>query len=160
MKRKPNGTAGIGGGAHIFVDVASIIEATFDGNNFMFPYPTAGLSYGAVSGGFGKGRLPEGTYKASELKRRTEKSMKDTKGLGWSVNLDPNFKTDKEYLRIHPDGNKPGTEGCIGIKGDTKYLYNNLKDYFKIQNTFTVRIKYGKNIHVKSFSKGKYKVYV
>jgi hypothetical protein len=35
-------------------------------------------------------------------------------------------------LGIHPDGNIPGTEGCIGITSeDTKPLFNKLKELLK-----------------------------
>jgi hypothetical protein len=36
-------------------------------------------------------------------------------GVGFSVDLDPLFQTNRTLLRIHPDGNVPGTLGCIGI---------------------------------------------
>jgi hypothetical protein len=52
-------------------------------------------------------------------------------GNGWSLDLDPKFKTDRDLLRIHPDGNVPGTEGCIGP--DCRYqqqVYDALRDYF------------------------------
>lgn len=52
-------------------------------------------------------------------------------GSGWSLDLDPTFNTDRTLLRIHPDGNVPGTEGCIGA--DCQYqqtVYDALKKYF------------------------------
>lgn len=38
-------------------------------------------------------------------------------GVGFSFYLDPQFSTRRSHLRIHPDGNKPGTLGCVGLDG-------------------------------------------
>ena len=115
--------------------------STFDGSSFFYNK----FEYESISGPWGKGSLPEGMYTASYLRDRTIASMTDPDGLGWSVNLDPNFSTDRNLLRIHPDGNTPGTEGCIGIKGSTRFLYMDLKNNLGIQNTsnsFQVQVKY------------------
>ena len=49
-------------------------------------------------------------------------SFSDKKGFSWFLWL------GKANLGIHPDGNVPGTEGCIGILGDdTSNLFNKLK---------------------------------
>ncbi|MFN8996504.1 MAG: RHS repeat-associated core domain-containing protein [Pseudomonadota bacterium] len=96
----------------------------YDGTDIEFSVP-------AVSGPWGKGRLPPGTYKGDNLRRRTNKAMVCEDGNGWSLDLDPKFKTDRDLLRIHPDGNVPGTEGCIGP--DCRYqqqVYDALRDYF------------------------------
>lgn len=89
-------------------------------------------TYPAVSGPFGKGRLPEGDYTGRDLKRRTKKGMVcDGSKTGWSLNLEPNFLTKREDLRIHPDQTPPGTEGCIGVNcGESEQLYQDLKNYF------------------------------
>ena len=34
----------------------------------------------------------------------------------WFLKILPEFDTERTGLGMHPDGNKPGTEGCIGAK--------------------------------------------
>jgi hypothetical protein len=49
-------------------------------------------------------------------------SYRDGKGLSWFLWL------GKGNLGIHPDGNVPGTKGCIGVTAeDTRPLFNKLK---------------------------------
>jgi len=49
-------------------------------------------------------------------------SYTDKKGFSWF------FWLGKDNLGIHPDGNVPGTKGCIGITdADTKPLFDFLK---------------------------------
>lgn len=35
-------------------------------------------------------------------------------GIGFGFDLIPQFKTSRTELMFHPDGNLPGTAGCIG----------------------------------------------
>jgi RHS repeat-associated protein len=85
----------------------------------------------AVSGPWGKGKLPEGVYDANTLRRRNDPAMTCADGSGWSLNLDPMFKTSRDLLRIHPDGNVPGTEGCIGpVCSEQRKVYDSLKKFF------------------------------
>ena len=85
----------------------------------------------AVSGPWGKGKLPDGVYDANSLRRRNDRAMTCRDGSGWSLNLDPMFKTKRDLLRIHPDGNVPGTEGCISPAcSDQKQVYDSLKQFF------------------------------
>lgn len=68
----------------------------------------------AVSGPWGKGKLPEGKYGGRNLRNRSgTKAMTCPDGNGWSLDLDD--KDGRKLLRIHPDGNVPGTEGCVGV---------------------------------------------
>jgi len=49
-------------------------------------------------------------------------SYRDNKGFAWFLWIGVG------NLGIHPDGNIPGTKGCIGItKSDTKALFNKFK---------------------------------
>lgn len=87
-------------------------------------------TYSGISGPFGKGSLPPGYYTASNFRERTKKGMVCPDG-GWSLDLTPQFKTDREYLRIHPDQSPVGTEGCIGIAcKDSGRFYDDLMYYF------------------------------
>jgi hypothetical protein len=87
-----------------------------------------GRSWPAVSGPWGKGHLPDGPYTIERPVLTDEKPMKDVNGFGWKARLVPNFKTERFGLLIHPDGNVPGTLGCIGIckPTDTTSLYDDL----------------------------------
>lgn len=91
---------------------------------------TGTLSFGtktwpAVSGPWGKGYLPAGEYEAY--------GFWDTDGAAYSyvdkatgeitgfyVRLEPKFKTDRDQLLIHFDGNVEGSLGCIAIKCDNR----------------------------------------
>lgn len=65
---------------------------------------------------------------------------------GWFVPLEPQFSTKRGTLErgrfgIHPDGEKPGTEGCIGVfGGDYDELYELLTDP-ATSNLLEVRIE-------------------
>jgi len=76
--------------------------------------PEYGLAWTAVSGPWGNGPLPLGWYECTNLRSRTKTAMVRD-GVGFSVDLNPLFPTTRTLLRIHPDGNVPGTLGCIGI---------------------------------------------
>jgi hypothetical protein len=114
-------------------------EICFDGENTYFK----GRTYESISGPHGKGRLPEGDYTGDNLRTRTKDSMTDEYGFGWSLDLTPNFETDRDLLRVHPDGKGLGTEGCIGIQKDAWILYDDLRGYFDSGNTSVpVRVVY------------------
>ena len=51
------------------------------------------------------------------------------KEFAWVARLNPQFETDRTGLLIHPDGNKEGTRGCIGIskKEDDTEAYWSIK---------------------------------
>ena len=63
--------------------------------------------------------------------------------IGFSFNLDPQFKTNRSLLRIHPDGNNEGTLGCIGLSGDKNDLIrfrDKLRGYLKLQKGIPTKI--------------------
>lgn len=80
--------------------------------------------YDAVSGGYGKGALIDGAYsiRKKHAVEGDEKTMSAgylnpmTKE-GWFLPIEPKFVTKRKGFGIHPDGNKPGTLGCIGLQG-------------------------------------------
>lgn len=88
--------------------------------------PAYGIGWPAVSGPWGKGALPFGWYRCGNLRTRNQANM-TREGVSFSVDLTPLFPTDRTDLRIHPDGNVPGTLGCIGITADVKECYEALK---------------------------------
>ncbi|MDO8997533.1 MAG: RHS repeat-associated core domain-containing protein [Sediminibacterium sp.] len=77
-------------------------------------------SFNAVGGPWGNGSPENGNYTVNTLLDRgpdgwyNEGMTKD--GVGFSLNVNPQFKTGRSLLRIHPDGGKFfGTQGCIGL---------------------------------------------
>ena len=74
----------------------------------------------AISGPHGKGALPVGTYRiktryavvGKALSNRYEDSVTLNR---WFLPIEPQFLTPRDSFGIHPDGNIPGTLGCIGL---------------------------------------------
>ncbi|HEB94106.1 MAG TPA: hypothetical protein ENI94_11700 [Gammaproteobacteria bacterium] len=80
--------------------------------------------YEVVTGGYGKGAIPDGpydigVYKAVEGDRASMKSgfINPITGRGWFLPLSAKFSTARYGFGIHPDGNLPGTKGCVGLQG-------------------------------------------
>lgn len=78
-----------------------------------------------VTGGYGKGAIPDGlynieVYKAVEGDKTNMKSgfVNPITGRGWFLPITPKFSTTRHGFGIHPDGNLPGTKGCVGLQGD------------------------------------------
>ncbi len=87
--------------------------------------------YEVVSGGYGKGAIPDGHYDIERYKAvvGTKSTMKPgfvnpSNGRGWFLPLTPTFSTTRHGFGIHPDGNLPGTKGCVGLQG------NDIKKYW------------------------------
>lgn len=80
-----------------------------------------GKTFAAVSGGYGKGELPEGTYHV-DVRGAVEGSHLGSAfkagGVGFFIPIAHVTEIGRRGLGIHPDGNVPGTEGCIGIQGN------------------------------------------
>lgn len=81
----------------------------------------------AVSGPYGKGELPEGGYTIAPPAILegvpANEAYRDKKGHTWFAPLRPQFPTDRSGFGIHPDGNVPGTLGCIGLtQEDTREI--------------------------------------
>jgi uncharacterized protein (TIGR00725 family) len=91
-------------------------------------WPAKSLASSAISGPYGNGYLPAGSYLAFRnkmLDKPSGSSYCDTKNKCWMQPLDPQFSTTRTDLGIHPDGGPAGTEGCIGIEDpDTKKWYD------------------------------------
>lgn len=68
-----------------------------------------------VSGPYGRGSLPKGLYTVGNLRDNRTGSYSCSGSTGYSLNLSPEFSTNRTDLRIHPDGGVPGTLGCIGL---------------------------------------------
>lgn len=86
-------------------------------------WPAKGLYWRATTGPYGKGRLSKGMYTVAraEVTRYTAKiktPYQDSTGKGFFLPIYPQFKSSRSGLGIHPDGNVPGTEGCIGLSSN------------------------------------------
>ena len=134
-------------------------EMSFDGkslnwyDNYSDGSQSLSESWNAHSGGpAGNGRLPNGRYSATNLRVRTNAPMVRD-GVGFSVDLDPQFNTIRDLLRIHPDGQRlaqwwqnNGTAGCIGLQtggASLRFFYNNLSNYFyRFNSSINVSVNY------------------
>lgn len=102
------------------------------------------LSITMVAGGFGSGAPQNGEYTVDTYRnRRKDKDYNpgmNIHGVGFSFNLNPQFKTERSLLRIHPDGNSKGTLGCIGVTGTQKEL-------LEFEGIMKNLLKHEKSIH-------------
>jgi RHS repeat-associated protein len=78
---------------------------------------------GATSGPYGGGPLPPGEYEgeprggsnAPTVGGQRNRAYCDPVGNCWFAPISPILDTPRSGFGIHPDGNVPGTEGCIGL---------------------------------------------
>lgn len=65
-------------------------------------------------------------------------------GNGFSLDVDPLSPNGRDLLRIHPDGNGPGTEGCIGVAcAYSDPLYEALNNYFNGNSSIPIWVSVG-----------------
>ena len=91
------------------------------------------LVFDALSGPYGLGALPEGRYTIQKPYKLSDNGQVDAymgEFYAWVAPLTPEFKTERDGLLIHPDGNMKGTKGCIGIVKDDHDCYIALCDLF------------------------------
>ena len=77
-------------------------------------------SYAVVSGPYGHGSLPDGTYtiKTREVVDRGLPASYKAGGTEFFIPITPDFETDRDGFGIHPDGGSAiGTKGCVGLVG-------------------------------------------
>ena len=101
-----------------------VADLVFEGG--ILKFTRYGVGWSAVSGPLGNGGLPNGRYTCTNLHTRTTPAMVK-EGVGFSVDVNPQFNTNRTLLRIHPDGNVAGTQGCIGITEEVRECYEALK---------------------------------
>ena len=96
--------------------------ATFDGKQSDGTLRWDSDSYVAMSGPHGEGTLPVGTYDVKKRDVVTNPDMdkgyciKDSQGkICFFIPLKPQFQTHRTGFGIHPDGNVPGSEGCVAL---------------------------------------------
>lgn len=103
------------------------------------------MTFEGVSGPYGRGSLPPGQYKGDNIRKRKDNRGMRCNAEGWSLDIEPeNFSTDRTDLRIHPDGNRPGTLGCIGVAcgfSQADFLGSMLFDYLGPQGNSSITIE-------------------
>ena len=110
-------------------------------------------SYDAVAGGFNNGAPENGeytvdTYWNRELGNGMYVKGMNKDGVGFSYFLNPQFDTGRSELRIHPDGNNEGTQGCIGLSGNKIVLSdfrNKVNSILKMQKSIPTNIQINGN---------------
>lgn len=96
-----------------------------------------------ISGKYGNGPAPTGEYKAYKFILDTRKSfvMFD---VGFQVPIEPQFKTDRTFLAIHPDGGPLGSLGCIALhpkdKEHAKRISSAFSNWFICHNRLEIEI--------------------
>jgi len=94
-----------------------------------FIIPKVGFVCAACSGSSTLYPVPAGRFVASNFRERTEVAMVRD-GVGFSVDLSDTWDSElgrtRSLLRIHPDGNLPGTQGCVGILDKVKECRDHL----------------------------------
>ena len=96
-----------------------------DGSRMIGKLTWLSEEYSVVTGGYGKGAIPDGSYNI-EVRKVAVGSAKNMESgfinpktkVGWFIPLTPTFKTSRHGFGVHPDGNLPGTKGCLGLQGD------------------------------------------
>ncbi len=93
-----------------------------------------------VSGKYIYDPIPNGVYKVNRPYQRNDVSGMIREGYGFSMDVIPifseinNMAMRRTELRIHPDGNRPGSAGCIALSTDKANLQNfylRIKIYLK-----------------------------
>ena len=80
------------------------------------------------------------TMRTAPVKTKEKGMVVD--GFGWKIRLwTP--KGQWSHFLVHPDSNKPGTRGCIGIQGAGKLLYKTLCDIYEENDKTTIPVEVG-----------------
>ena len=89
--------------------------------------------YPANSGGFKSSdslvvgndtRTPPGHYLGTNFHARYDNAGMVRQGVGFSLDLNPLFYTNRSLLRMHPDGRDPGSEGCAALSSGASGLHD------------------------------------
>jgi hypothetical protein len=106
-----------------------------------------GNEYDYISGGFGRGYIPEGQYAVSNPRLRSDGGFA-VDGYGFSFDLNDRYDKrvgdTRSLLRVHPDGGKCGTQGCVGIQGGKdvqQQFYQDLRAQIEAGNPY-LQVRY------------------
>jgi hypothetical protein len=96
--------------------------------------------------------LPNGEYTVNNGKYRGKAEGKGgfyRDGIAFTFDVNPNFTTvngqpmRRTELRIHPDGNRSGSAGCVALACDRNTLqgfYNDMKSYIKQYGSIGLKV--------------------
>jgi RHS repeat-associated protein len=77
-------------------------------------------------------RTPPGHYYGTNFRTRYDKAGMVRAGVGFSLDLNPLFYTNRTLLRMHPDGPPVGSEGCVALSCGA----NGLRDFSSRVGTY------------------------
>lgn len=103
------------------------------------------------------GPTPPGFYRVSNYRPSRDDDAMTLNGVSYSLNIDPTSGTDigdRDLLRIHPDGNVPGTIGCIGVLGNKATLRKCAADLSGLLSApYRLTVSYGERLTVTTDTK-------
>lgn len=103
-----------------------------------------------LSGGYGRGYLDLGDYSIrglitpDKIEKMSNPKPYQTDGYGFAFPMTPLFETNRTGIWMHPDGNIPGSLGCVVWTEDKKFnenLYELVKVALSIQGTIPVNVR-------------------
>jgi RHS repeat-associated protein len=123
------------------------VNAVFDDNSEI-----SIASYDAIGGPFKNGAPENGAYTADHWEDRSPNGRysagMNRDGVGFSLDLNPQFSTWRIEERIHPDGGVKGTQGCIGLRVNSERLIefsNTTKSYLRSHTHIKVTVNISGN---------------
>jgi hypothetical protein len=87
---------------------------------------------------------PGATQDAAGNRRKSERAN-NRMSISWSVNINPQFSSGRTLLRIHPDGNSSGTQGCIGVLSNVGECFELIQKLFEQKKTLTLLVNHDNN---------------
>ena len=107
--------------------------------------PVIVASWSANSGSKTYLSIPQGVWSLQNWRLRYEDSF-TLNEVGFSIDITPDPQHGRKWLRIHPDGGPSGTEGCIGLMGNTADLQrfsDMMRTFLSKNGTMRLYVQYG-----------------
>jgi len=136
------------------VDIDIVLETykeiRADGTCYIWEDGKIKQQFPICSGGHGKGWLEIGSYAIRGLisPERIDKIpgsvAYQTDGYGWAAPLSPLFGSHRLGIWMHPDGNVPGSLGCVVWTMPKEFnvaLYSYLLAALKVQSSILVSVR-------------------
>lgn len=82
-------------------------------------------------------------YTETAVDEATKNAM-TRNGVMFGVHITPDPRFGRSALYIHPDGNLPGTAGCVGLTGSFYELSDfsdRIRGYLRIHRSMTLRVR-------------------
>jgi hypothetical protein len=150
------------------------IYLTFNGSTlYLQQYTLTGMVINKMSipalsgikrgdGSYSLDPMPNGSYKVNHGRHRLKSEKHGgfySEGIGFTFDVIPLFssmngqKMERSDLRIHPDGNVPGSAGCIALTASNLVLttfYQELSDYIAKKGSLTLTVNDPQNPNIMS----------